>query len=342
MKIIISTSNFASFNLATEEYLFRNYPDDIFYLYINSPAIIVGRKQNTLAEINYEYVKKNQIQVVRRLSGGGAVYHDRGNLNFCFIVNAPPKLDTGNSGADSLFYEYTKPIIDVLHSLGVNAQLSGRNDITLGEQKISGNAKYMSNEATRLPNQKRILQHGTLLFNSDLSTIASALKVDEQKFNDKAIKSVRSRVTNIVDHLTPKISLDDFKALLINKIVENYQDTELYYFTSEEIKYIEHLVDTKYNTWNWNFGVSPEYNFSNTVRTPGGSLHVVMNVQKGIINSITIYGDYFSSRDIDDYEQLFINQPHNFVTIEKILATNPPEDSFINISKKELLQALGF
>jgi len=166
MRLIFSESNHAPMNIATEEYLLKNIDDDIFYLYINSPSIIVGRKQNTLAEINYEFIKTSKIPVVRRLSGGGAVFHDMGNLNFCFIVR-----NVKNKEYD--FTGYTKPIIDFLHSLGVNAVLEGRNDLTIEGKKFSGNAKYFS--------EKNMLQHGTLLFCTSLTDLSKALKVDSAK-----------------------------------------------------------------------------------------------------------------------------------------------------------------
>ena len=322
MKIFFSQSNEAAFNLAAEEYLFKNSNDNIFYLYRNNPSIIVGRKQNTLAEINFDYIKEKSIPVIRRMSGGGAVFHDLGNLNFCFIVRNVASIEND-------FSKYTQPIIDVLQSLGVDAKLEGRNDLTIEGKKFSGNAKYLSD--------KTLLQHGTLLFTSKLTDLTKALNADPSKFNDKAVKSVQSRVTNISDHLPVKISLEDFTQKLINHITTIYSDAIFYEFNNEDVIKINKLVNDKYGKWDWNFGKSPEYNYTKSLRTKGGSLQVAMIVKKGRIEKINFFGDFFSLQDIDIYEKYFENCVHNQEEINKIFVLYPPEDYFINISKDDLL-----
>jgi lipoate-protein ligase A len=176
--------NDASINLAIEEYLIRNIAleDEILLFYINGPSIIIGRNQNTVEEINVDHVRANDIKVVRRLSGGGAVYHDLGNLNFSFI--APNSTDNFHN-----FRKFTQPVIDVLQAMGVPAELSGRNDIVVAGRKISGNAQYVSGP--------RMVSHGTLLWNTKLNVVAESLRVKQAKIESKGIKSVRSRVANI-------------------------------------------------------------------------------------------------------------------------------------------------
>jgi len=174
------------FNLAAEEYALKNFKADCFMLWRNEPSIIVGKHQNTLAEINLDYVKKRNIKVGRRLSGGGAVFHDLGNLNFTFISTGAQE----NRLVD--FRRFTMPILEVLQNLGIEAVFEGRNDLTIHGRKFSGNAEHVW--------KNRILHHGTLLFSSVLTDLSEALKVDPLKFRDKAVKSIRSRVTNISKH----------------------------------------------------------------------------------------------------------------------------------------------
>lgn len=285
-----------AFNLATEEFLLDNKTDDCFYLYINRPSIIVGKHQNSLAEINVEYVKENNIDVVRRLSGGGAVFHDPGNLNFSFIMNKEINNTEG-------FKKYTRPILDVLKSLGVDAKFEGRNDLTIDGKKFSGNAKCIYNG--------KILQHGTLLFSSRLPDLSKALKVNPLKFKDKAVKSVRSRVTNISEHLKQPISLDAFENQIFEHIQNLYPSSKTYKLTDDDILAIKKLVDEKYGTWDWNFGASPQYNFKKGIKTKGGFIEINLDVQKGIIQHTKIFGDFFGSRDISELENFLTGMPHD-------------------------------
>lgn len=312
------------FNLASEEYILKEFKEECFILWRNEPAIIVGKNQNTLSEINYEYVKDNNIPVVRRLSGGGAVFHDLGNLNFTFTTNDK------NSFND--FRKFTQPIIDILNKLSINAEFSGRNDITIDGKKISGNAQCSYKD--------RMFHHGTLLFSSNVSSLSSALKAKPEKFIGKGIKSVSSRVTNISEYLTTPMTVTDFRDTIINHIVENNPAAEIYEFTKHDIERINSLKDEKYSTWEWNYGSSPKYNFTNSRRFTGGTVEFNISVNKGIIEDIKLYGDFFGQRDVSELEKTLIGINHNEESIRAALDKFDISKYFYNISRDELIQGM--
>ncbi|EMT39196.1 lipoyltransferase and lipoate-protein ligase [Thermoanaerobacter thermohydrosulfuricus WC1] len=313
------------FNLAAEEYVLKEFREECFMLWRNEPSIIVGKNQNTLAEINLDYVRQHKIPVVRRLSGGGAVFHDLGNLNFTFIVN-----EDVSSFSD--FKRFTQPIIDVLRKLSVNAEFSGRNDITIDGKKISGNAQYYY--------KNRILHHGTLLFSSSITDLSAALKVRPVKFEDKGVKSVSKRVTNISEHLKEPITIEQFIDLIMNHIREQTGGSEMYEFTQEDIKKIEKLVKEKYSTWEWNFGTSPDYSFKNEKKFTGGTVEVNLNVEKGIIKDIKIYGDFFGKYDVSEVENLLKGVKHSEEEIRKVLSNIDMNDYFANITVDNLIEVM--
>ena len=324
MFIIDSPSHDAYFNIALEEYLLYKYPtEDIFLLYINAPSIIVGKFQNTLAEINLDYVNAQQIKVVRRMSGGGAVYHDLGNLNFSFHT-----LLRSNDFMD--FSKFTAPVIKVLNSLDVPAKLEGRNDLLVDGKKFSGNAKLAKNG--------KMIQHGTILFNSDMSVLGDALKMNPLKYVDKAIKSNRARVTNLIDYFPTEISTDDLKELLIEEMLENNVGAKIYQLTSEDLVGIGDLIKEKYQTWDWNFGFSPKYNFKNAKKIPAGFIEVHLDVTKGIIEKIKIFGDFFASNPIEELESEFLGKKHELAEIERSLASNDLTNYFGKVTLEEVLE----
>jgi lipoate---protein ligase len=314
------------FNLATEEYVLKNFDDNSFMLWRNAPAIIVGKHQNTLAEINVDYVKKNNIPVVRRLSGGGAVFHDLGNLNFTFI-------QTGRQETLIDFRKYTEPILEVLQKMGIDAMFEGRNDLTIGGRKFSGNAEHIW--------KNRVLHHGTLLFSSHMPNLAEALNADPLKFEGKAIKSVRSRVTNISEHLKEKLEVTEFASRIQDYIIEKHPESRIIELSEQDHKNIHELVLSKYNTWEWNFGYSPNYNFRKLIRTEKtGTIEFDLDVHNGIILHIKIFGDYFSKFDTEDIETALTGIAHSEKAIREKLSTFIIEDYFAGLTIDELLGGL--
>lgn len=313
------------FNLAAEEYVLKHFNDDVFMLWRNHNAIIVGKHQNTLAEINLDYVKEKNIKVVRRMSGGGAVFHDLGNLNFTFIMN-------GEEGHLVDFRRFTLPIIDVLRKLDIDAKFEGRNDLTISGLKFSGNAEHVF--------KQRVLHHGTLLFSSLMSDLSNALKVNPLKYRDKAVKSVRSRVTNISEHLKQELDVLQFRDLVMEHIMDIYPDCELYDYTPEDLRQINELVKEKYSTWEWNYGYSPRYDLEKMIRTNGGFIEFHLNVAQGIIKEIKIYGDFFSRHEISEVESLLRDTRHDEAVILKKLKPLPFDDYFHNVLPEEFVKGL--
>ncbi len=313
------------FNLAAEEYMLKEFTEDCFMLWRDEPCIVVGKNQNALSEINLDYVKINNIPVVRRLSGGGTVFHDLGNLNFTFINN--------NSEENfNNFKKFTLPILKVLKSLSVNAEFSGRNDLTIDGKKFSGNAQYSS--------KNRVLHHGTLLFSSNITDLSKALRAKPLKFQDKSIKSVSSRVTNISSHLKEPLSIMDFKALIMSYIISENSSDYLYEFTNTDLYNINKLASEKYSTWEWNFGHSPKYNFANEKKFSFGTIECDMEVQHGIIKDIKIYGDFFSKLDISDIEDKLKGVNHVDSEVKATLSTFNISDYFSNATIEDLLSCM--
>lgn len=324
MLLINNTSTNAYFNLAMEEYFLKNTNEDIFMLWRNESAIIVGKNQNTLSEINYEYVKQNKIKVVRRQSGGGAVFHDLGNINFTFI--------SCNDNSFSDFKRFTMPIIDALKNLNIQAEFSGRNDLLIDNQKFSGNAQYNY--------KNKVMHHGTLLFSSEINDLSSALKVKPSKFIGKSVKSVKSRVTNIANHLEHDMTVLEFKNYLMNFINSKYENNCLYQLSEEDINEINKLVEDKYNTWQWNFGHSPKYALNNEIKYPGGNIEFSLNVEKGLIKEIKFFGDFFGKKDVSYIEDLLKNTNHNEASIRSILNNIDINDYFLNCDIEILVDGI--
>jgi len=296
------------FCLAAEEYLLKNFQKDIFMLWQSHDTIVVGKHQNILAEINYPFVLENNITVARRISGGGTVFHDSGNVNFAYIKNV-------NDTAEISFKKFTRPVVEALGKLGINAVNSGRNDLLVNDKKISGNAEHVF--------KKRVLHHGTLLFDSDLSTLGHAIKVASGKYTDKAVQSNRSIVTNIQPFLKDKITTEEFRKFLLDVQLKQ-EENSVYELSEEDNAAIQKLMDEKFKTWAWNFGYSPKYSFQNKTIWGNRALNISMNAEKGWIAEATISGDFFSAQKADLLNQKLPGKRHNFEDIKELLNNVQP------------------
>lgn len=270
-------------NLAMEQYILSglNLDEEILFFFIDRPSIIVGRHQNTIDEINLDYVKAQDIQVVRRLSGGGSVYHDLGNLCFSFILPFPnqPVPD---------FSSFTEPVIRALRKMGVPAEKSGRNDILVEGAKISGNAYYHNKFGT--------VCHGTLLFNTDLTVLARALNPKPEKLSAKGVQSVRSRVTNLNGYLPGIKTTVEFRERLLSEIARDAKTIEL---SDADLANAEGIADERYRNPLWTFGTSPKYTLKRTRRFPIGEIELRIEVRDNIIRDVVFFGDFFTSQEID-------------------------------------------
>lgn len=313
-------------NLALEEYVLRHLPSDTDYLlfYINEPSIIIGKNQNTSEEINLEYVQENGIHVVRRLSGGGAVYHDLGNLNFSFITN-----DDGNSFHN--YRKFTDPVVTALHKLGVHAELTGRNDIQVGERKISGNAQFS--------HKGRMFSHGTLMFDTEIGAVAAALKVNAEKFKSKAVKSVSSRVANIAEFLKQPMTIEQFRQFILESIFAG-QEVASYKLTEEDWEGVQRISAERYGNWDWNHGKSPDFNYRQVKRLTSGTFDFRLDVQEGRIKRASLYGDFFGMGEVNDIEQKLAGLRYDRAAIEEALADIDLKYYFGPVEREEWLDLL--
>jgi lipoate-protein ligase A len=316
---ILQTNTDPYFNLAAEEYFLKNFQDDVFILWRSRASVVVGKHQNALAEINHEFVRENQIPVARRLSGGGTVFHDPGNVNFTFIRNVKDISEVN-------FKVFTVPVVSALGKLGVEAYTTGRNDLLIDGKKISGNAEHV--------HKNRVLHHGTLLFDSRLEALKGVLKVDLSRFEDKAVQSNRSEVTNIANYLPQPISVEEFTAFIFEEISQNYPDFLIYELTADDIEAIQKLSAEKYQTWDWIFGYSPRYRYTSTLETENGEIQVSLLVEKGKITEATFSGD-ISGEMGQKMAEVLVGCRHDLEELE-IALNGMDKESFSGIAIEDL------
>lgn len=289
------------FNLSSEEYLLTERTESFIYVWVNPPSVILGVNQNAYEEVNLKYVEQKDIKVARRRTGGGAVYHDEGNV--CYTIIAP-----FDEKADN-YKKFTAPVIEYLKGLGVNAEFSGRNDITVDGMKISGNAQTIYKD--------RIMHHGTLLFNTDLTVLSSALNPNPLKMQSKGIKSIRARVTNIKQYIDKDMTAEQFKDGLCSHFSKLYPQ---YSLNARDIERVQQIAKNKYARYEWIYGRSPKGNNVFEARLSFGIMKIVFDSQNGKICNPSITGDFFSLKDISGLEQRLNGINFTIKDIEKAMS----------------------
>src|SRR6478672_9365195 len=320
----------ARINLALEEYVFRHKPadEDVLLFYVNERAIIIGRNQNTVEEIDSDVVAARDITVVRRVSGGGAVYHDSGNLNFSFMT---PDV----KGRFNRYDQFTQPVIEVLHDLGVPAELGGRNDILAGGRKISGNAQFAA--------PARMFSHGTLLLDSDLDAVTAALRPKPGKVESKGVKSIRSRVANISEFLGAPVDVTELRERIVERIFGTRDRARVPQIALGDADWeaVHALVAGKYGTWAWNYGENPSSNVARARRFPVGEIDVRLDVHEGRIASIRVFGDFMGREDVSALEQRLTGLRYDRADIEHALRGVDPSDYFGDVAREDVLALLS-
>ena len=281
MQLVKHDSQDPFFNLALEEYLFRNLEGDFIRLWRNKPCVVIGKHQNPLKEVNLKFVREQEIQLVRRLSGGGTVYHDMGNWNFTFIMSRDTDLVVD-------FRKYMKPIFEGIRKLIPEIEYSERNDLFLKGKKFSGNAEHAF--------KRRVLHHGTLLFDSDLDMLVKAIQPAQLNIEDKSVNSVRSKVTNLSPNMESSMTGDQFRSYLEKCIEDEMSGVSEFRLTPDDILKVEKLVRDKYNTWDWNYGYSPKFDYR--ILLNESKKEIKLFVRKGIIENVE-YDDESSNQSID-------------------------------------------
>lgn len=291
------------FCLAAEEYLLKNHREDMVMIWQCHQTVVVGKHQNLMAEINYRYVRENGIRLARRISGGGTVFHDAGNVNFSFLksIDSPQEVS---------FRNFTEPIIRALADLGIEAGTSGRNDLLVGGKKISGNAEHIF--------KNRVLHHGTLLFDADLTRLGEAIRPSPGLYQSKAVASYRSPVVNISEFLSRPMTREDFILYLATQLKKAYPEMNDYQLTSVEKESIRQLSEQKYSTGDWIFGYSPVYRFTRTAFPDNKELNIALEVDKGTIKKAGLSGSYFRPEEARLLEALLSGQYHLFEPILEV------------------------
>jgi lipoate-protein ligase A len=318
------SSEDAKFNFALEKYAMEelDIASSYFLFWRTTPTLMIGRYQNTRAEINMSYAREHDITIVRRVTGGGTIYTDQNGWQFSFIVKHP--------GEQRLAFSYfTQPILDALHSLGVDAQFTGRNDLTIDAKKFSGNAQYVRRDV--------VLHHGSLLFDTDLEALVRALNVADEKIISKGIQSVRQRVTNIAEYLPQHMSSLAFRDVMLSFLL---REMETYTLTERDIRRILEIRAAQFDQWDWNFGNDPKFNITREGRFSGGKLNAQIFVENGLIQDLHFYGDFFAKEGLAELQAALIGCRYAPEEIRHVLEQMQAENYFYQITQDELFSCI--
>jgi len=324
MLLIKSESRDAYFNVALEEYLLNNFNEEFFIIAVNEPSIIIGLNQNTYDEINALYVKQNNIKVVRRLSGGGTVFQDQGNINFSHIYD-----DDGSKLSD--FSKVCKIILDFVNQkLGVEASFAGRNGLIIEDKKFSGHSRMKTNG--------KILHHGTLLISSNMKSLTDALKFDNTNYTNRALLSNHDSITNLSEHIDPAPSVESVFDMFWNYLRSLFPESKVYQLSSTDVENIDKLVNEKYSTWEWNYGSEVNLPLFKIGSTKNGNYEIYLEAEDNKIKQIKIFGDFFSAQDIANIENALIDCEINPVSIAKALSNIDFNNYMLGISLEEFVE----
>ena len=325
MLYVQTGSDDACWNLALEEYFatVKKPGEMVFFLWQTKPTLVMGKFQNTNVEISMDYVRAHGVKVVRRMSGGGTIYSDKGNWMFSFIDYDAP-------GEGIRFKAYMQPILDALRGLGVDAAFNGRNDIVIDGKKVSGNAQYRLKGTT--------VHHGTLLFDGDIEAMVASTTVDDEKILSKSIRSVRDRVTNIRDHLQLPMAARAFGEYLKGSVMG--EGGRVYVLTEEDRAAIERLTWEKYESWDWTFGMNPRYSLERSARLPGGRVTFRMDVEQNVIRAAALNGDFFAGERADELAAALVGCPYDRDAVRRRLVDGRFEDVIYGVTIEQLVSTI--
>ena len=301
------------FNIAAEEFILRHFTDDVLMLWQSTSSVVVGKHQNTMAEVDMDFADASQIPVIRRISGGGTVFHDVGNINYSLIRS----FEKNNYPVD--FMAFIKPLIEFLKTYGLNARFEGKNNLRIDVKKFSGNAAHVF--------KNRVMHHGTILFETNLELLEKVIQSKPDQFTDKAIKSVRAEVVNLSKLLPSEIKINDFKIQLKHFLSDYFSIKSFHQFTDNEMTAIHELAETKYKTWKWNMGYSPKFSVQKEVETAYGLIRAKLLIKAGIIDQLELY---FEDKQLIKIEDQLRHRPYQKIELLNQLAGNRFSETLVN------------